>query len=193
MDERREEIIKPIRQAEPTEYDPKELTEVLSMYIRIGEKLIEKDLKISLMESCTGGFIASLLSNTEGISSEFSNSFVTYSNESKIDLGVDAGIIAQYGVYSKQAARAMADIVRKKLNCDIGVGVTGCLGRVDPENPLGIPGQVYFAVAFRDRVFDGFVLLKPGQSRFQDRIDTAAEIGTTLLKILEEYDENDHS
>ena len=99
------------------------------------------------MESATSGQIASLITDTEGSSAVLKGAFVTYCNEAKIMQGVPAEIIDKYTVYSKETAGAMAKACRKAYNANIGIGVTGTMGNVDPANPnVSVPGQVYFAI-----------------------------------------------
>ena len=74
----------------------------------IVELLIKKHKTIATMESCTGGFIASSITDIEGASEVLSFSAVTYSNEYKIKLGVSAKTIDTYSVYSMNVAREMA-------------------------------------------------------------------------------------
>ena len=109
--------------------------------------LIERELTITTMESCLSGQLASLITDTEGASAVLKGAFVTYSNEAKIRQGVDAGIVEKYGVYSGQTAVAMAEACRKTYSADLGVGVTGSFGNVDPNNADSVPGEVYFAVS----------------------------------------------
>ena len=63
--------------------------------------LIEKQTTISTMESCTSGLIASMITDTEGASAIFPGGYVTYSNETKMLVGVDEQVLRQYGVYSR--------------------------------------------------------------------------------------------
>ncbi|MBR6223241.1 MAG: CinA family protein [Lachnospiraceae bacterium] len=118
-------------------------------YLEIVNKLIEKKLTVSLMESCTGGLIASFITDNEGSSSIFKGSFVTYSNEAKIKQGVPSDVIETYSVYSKETAKAMAGACKSTYSSDIGIGVTGTFGNTDPANPdASVPGQVYYAIDY---------------------------------------------
>ena len=76
--------------------------------------------------------------------------FVTYSNEAKLRLGVSEKIINEYGVYSKETAAEMARVCREFYDADIGIGVTGTFGNVDPKNKDSAPGEVFFAVSTRE-------------------------------------------
>lgn len=110
--------------------------------------LKKKGLIITFVESCTGGALASALTNISGASEVLKDSFVTYSNEAKIALGVPPEVIAEHSVYSKECAMAMADAgYRKSVGASIAVGVTGSLNRVDPANPNDSqPGEVFIGV-----------------------------------------------
>ena len=121
--------------------------EVRSRYGYLTGQLIRKNFSIATMESMTGGLIASLITDTEGSSEIMKGAFVTYSNEAKIRLGVPAEVIKKYSVYSKQTAAAMAEACRSFYDADIGVGVTGTSGNIDPENPAGEPLKAYIAIA----------------------------------------------
>lgn len=120
---------------------------VRKKYEALTRLLIEKNISITTMESCTSGQIASLITDTEGASSIMKGAFITYSNEVKVLCGVDSEIIEKYGVYSKETAVAMAKTCREKLSADIGIGVTGSFGNIDPANPDSVPGEVYFAIS----------------------------------------------
>ena len=120
---------------------------VRSKYRNLTLYLIEKGLTISSMESCTGGQIASLLTDIEGSSSIFKGALVTYRNDVKIKSGVPQSVIEKFGVYSSETAEAMAEACRKSFDSDVGLGVTGSFGNVDPYNIDSVPGEVYFAIA----------------------------------------------
>ena len=105
---------------------------------------------ITTMESCTAGQIASLLTDTSGSSAIIEGAFVTYSNDAKIQIGVSEKIINEYGVYSKETAAEIAMVCREFYDADIGIGVTGTFGNVDPKNKDSAPGEVFFAVSTRE-------------------------------------------
>lgn len=110
-------------------------------------KKLAKDKKtIATMESCTGGGLASEITNISGASEVLKKSYVTYCNEAKIELGVPKEVIEKYTVYSAETAIEMATAVRKKAQANIGIGITGQLGRIDPQNPTGEVGNVWYAI-----------------------------------------------
>lgn len=100
----------------------------------IVRKFSENGYTIATMESCTGGSLAGAITNISVASDILRESYVTYCNEAKIKFGVPKEIIEEYSVYSLQAAKAMAKAVRNTANSDVGVGITGQLGRIDPRN-----------------------------------------------------------
>ena len=125
-------------------------SEIRNHYHELTDLLIERGLTITTMESATSGQLASLITDTEGSSAVLKGAFVTYCNEAKILQGVPAEILERYTVYSRETAEAMAEACRKAYGADIGIGVTGTMGNVDPANPeASVPGQVYFAIAMR--------------------------------------------
>ena len=158
---------------------------VCEKYHKITRLLIERKLMITTMESATSGQIASLITDTEGSSEVFRGAFVTYSNEAKIRMGVPEDIIRTYSVYSAQTAEAMAERCAAFYNADIGIGVTGTMGNIDPANADdSIPGYVYFAVYFRGAITSHTVKIEPQRSRLLYKLAAAEKIADTLLSLL---------
>lgn len=108
---------------------------------KIVEKLTQKNLSLSFMESCTGGFLANEITNISGASNIMRVSLVTYSTEYKEKFGVDKNIINTYTVYSTYTAKEMASKVGSFAESDIGIGVTGELGNTD--NSIN---KVYYSI-----------------------------------------------
>ena len=108
--------------------------------------LIEKKMTIATMESCTGGYVASSITDIDGSSSVLKFSAVTYSNEYKIKMGVSKEAIDKYSVYSMNVAREMAKKISNFANSDIGVGITGKINRVDENNLFGDDNKIYYAI-----------------------------------------------
>lgn len=101
--------------------------------------LIDNKITISTMESCTGGLLASLITDFPGASGILKFSAVTYSTEYKIKMGVNKDIIDKYTVYSKETAKEMAYNISSFSNSDIGVGITGRLSsNIDEEKSVDI-------------------------------------------------------
>lgn len=158
--------------------------EARALYRELTLTLIEKNKKITTMESCTSGQVASLITDTEGSSAILKGAFITYSNEAKIRQGVPAETIETYGVYSRETARAMAEAARKAYGADLAIGVTGSMGNVDPANADSVPGQVYFALDIEGAVTDYYRELPPQDSRNGYKLLVAKEIVEVLLPIV---------
>lgn len=108
-------------------------------------KLTQLSWMLSTAESCTGGMIASSCTDLPGSSVWFDRGFVTYSNESKIEmLGVDPEMIAAHGAVSKNVARSMALGAVYRSNSKVSVAVTGVAGPSGGsiEKPVG---TIWFA------------------------------------------------
>jgi nicotinamide-nucleotide amidase len=114
------------------------------------KNLIVRKKTIATMESCTGGFIASSITNVEGASNILKFSAVTYSNEFKIKMGVDPEIIDKYSVYSAETAKDMSKKISDYTNSDYGVGVTGKLKRADENNLHGEDNKVFISLYDKD-------------------------------------------
>ena len=110
------------------------------------ERACERELKLVTAESCTGGLLASLLTDIPGCSHAFERGFVTYSNEAKHEmLGVPDAVLRDPGPVSEPAARAMAEGALRNSRGDLALSITGYAEK-DPESdkPAGL---VHFAVA----------------------------------------------
>ena len=153
-------------------------------YQLLTKKLIEKQLTITTMESCTAGLLMSLITDTEGSSAVTKGGFVTYSNEAKILNGVPTETIEKYGVYSKETAEAMAMACRKTYDANIGIGVTGTFGNVDPNNKDSVPGQVFFAIDMNGDIISYERILEKQESRNAYKMAIAEQIVIELLKKL---------
>lgn len=114
---------------------------------RIIEILTETKKTIVTAESCTGGMIASALTDTPGASAAVYGGYVTYANTAKSRMiHVQARLIRDYGAVSNQVARAMADGARNTARADYAVAVTGIAGPDggSDKKPIGL---VYVAVS----------------------------------------------
>jgi len=96
---------------------------------KIVKLLTKKRLKISFVESCTGGLLSSAITSVNGSSKVFNLGLVTYSNESKIKvLKISKKFIIKYGSVSEQVCRAMVKNVSKIGKTKISISVTGIAG-----------------------------------------------------------------
>jgi len=104
----------------------------------VGEILKGQRLTLATMESCTGGLLASTITDVPGSSDYFKGGLVSYASEMKIAWGVDAEVVAEHGVVSAECAQEMARAVRERLSADIGIGITGVAGPDTQEDkPVG--------------------------------------------------------
>ena len=95
----------------------------------VGEAALRAHVMLTTAESCTGGWVAEVLTSVSGSSKWFERGFVTYSNLSKRELlGVSAVTLQQYGAVSEQTAREMAEGALKHSHAHISLAVSGIAG-----------------------------------------------------------------
>lgn len=108
---------------------------------QVVNKLIDRGFHISFAESCTGGLCCGTLVNVSNASKVLDMSFVTYANESKVELiNVNPETIKNYGVVSEQVAGEMCKGVAEKAHSEVGVGITGVAGPTGgtAKKPVGM-------------------------------------------------------
>jgi len=113
----------------------------------VGQLLVERGMTIAVAESCTGGLIASRITDNPGSSEYFVGGVVAYSNAAKCELlGVPAALLEEHGAVSDAVARAMAECVRERFGVDIGIATTGISGPTGgtATKPVGL---VHIALA----------------------------------------------
>ncbi len=119
----------------------------------VGKHLADRQQTLAVMESLTGGLLASTITNYPGSSKHFLGGVVAYSSDLKAQMGVPRATIEQFGVISPETARAMASAVRQLLKADYSIGVTGVAGpEMQEEKPVG---TVYIAIAGPHGLVDG--------------------------------------
>lgn len=112
-----------------------------------------KSFKISCAESCTGGLLSALFTEISGASKFFDRSFVTYSNQSKIEiLDVNPKTLNNFGAVSKEVAEEMVIGVKKKVNVDVAISITGIAGPDGgtSEKPVG---TVYISIFLKNNIY----------------------------------------
>ena len=110
-------------------------------------RLCDKELTVATAESCTGGLLASLLTDIEGCGHGFDRGFVTYSEEAKCQLlGLTAAMIDRNDAVTAEVAKAMAEGAIARCDADIALSVTGFAGPADDGKEEGL---VYAACARR--------------------------------------------
>lgn len=156
----------------------------------IVELLIKKHKTIATMESCTGGFIASSITDIEGASEVLRFSAITYSNEYKIKLGVSAKTIDTYSVYSLNVAREMAKNISEFAQSDYGIGITGKINRKDENNLFGDDNKIFYSIYDKenDKFYD-YTFTAIDDTRFNNKVMIKNEIAESLLNVLTSYEE----
>lgn len=126
---------------------------VLGAATRLGRALERAGLRVTCAESCTGGLIATALTEVGGSSAWFERGFVTYSNDAKAEvLGVPRELLAEHGAVSEPVARSMASGALAASRAQLALSVTGIAGPGggSVDKPVG---TVWF----------GWALVLPGQ------------------------------
>lgn len=96
---------------------------------QLAGELSRRGWRLGCAESCTGGFLAKVLTDLPGSSQWFCGSLVCYANEAKrAVLGVPADLLERHGAVSEACALAMADGACEQLGADLAVAITGIAG-----------------------------------------------------------------
>ncbi|MEY3088325.1 MAG: hypothetical protein RLZZ250_657, partial [Pseudomonadota bacterium] len=122
-------------------------TMIQDICLELGNALTKKKFRIALAESCTGGLVCQHLTNIPGSSFWFDRGFVTYSNESKIELlKVSQDTLLKFGAVSKEVSSEMALGALNESHAQIALSITGIAGPSGGsiEKPVG---TVFFAIA----------------------------------------------
>jgi nicotinamide-nucleotide amidase len=97
--------------------------------LSVAKQLLVSGERVAVAESCTGGFVAKVLTDVSGSSAWFDVGFVTYANEAKTTfLGVPARTITRSGAVSKAVVVAMAQGARRRAGADWAVAISGVAG-----------------------------------------------------------------
>ena len=122
---------------------------LVALAARLHERCLTRGMRLATVESCTGGLVGHLITETPGSSAYYLGGFVTYSDQLKRDLvGVPEEVLAAHGAVSAQAALAMAAGGRARTGADLGAAVTGIAGPDGGslQKPVGL---TYVAVSDR--------------------------------------------
>jgi len=123
--------------------------ELLELAERLGALLKSKEIKIATAESCTGGWIAKIITDVSGSSAWFDRGFVTYSNAAKMQmLEVKPETLELYGAVSAETATEMVNGALAHSDADCAIAVTGIAGPEGgtAEKPVG---TVFIAWAYK--------------------------------------------
>ncbi len=143
------------------------------------KKLTRKKLKISCVESCTGGMLANKITSINGASKIFNLGFITYSNQAKIKiLKVNKNIIKRYGAVSTECCKAMVVNLSKISKANINVSITGIAGPNGgtKKKPVGL---VYIGVKKGNKIIISKNLFKS-----RGRISTQKLAIKKVIKII---------
>ena len=119
---------------------------------KLVKKLIKQKLKISFVESCTGGLLSSTITSVSGSSKVFDLGLITYSNKTKINiLNVPKKIINKYGAVSNECCLSMVKNLDKISKADISVSITGIAG---PKGGTKLKpvGLVFIGIKKRNKI-----------------------------------------
>ncbi len=118
----------------------------------LGQLLMEKDLKLALAESCTGGYISHLITSVAGSSNYYNGCIVPYHNEFKHQLlKVDHLIFEKQGAVSKECVEAMVKETQHVFNADVAIAVSGIAGPGGGTSDKPV-GTVWIAVAHGNKI-----------------------------------------
>ena len=146
---------------------------------KVVKKLLQKKLKISFAESCTGGMLSSIITSIGGSSKVFNLGLVTYSNKAKIGiLKVPKKIIAKHGAVSKECCLSMVKNLSKISKTSISLSITGIAGPNGGTKfkPVGL---VYIGVKKGNKI-----VIKENLFKNKNRISIQKASVNTALKII---------
>ena len=165
------------------------IDEDLTMAQAIGKLLKERKQTIGTAESCTGGYIAHLLSKDPGASSNYKGTIVSYDNQVKIDLlGVPKEIIETKGAVSEETIRQMASGALSKLKSDWVIATSGILGP-DGGSENKPVGMVWIAVGNKEKILAEQFHFKFDRARNMEM--TTLNAFNMLRKLIESVDSRD--
>jgi|TARA_B110000967_G_scaffold152918_1_gene157174 nicotinamide-nucleotide amidase len=146
---------------------------------KVVKKLIQKKLKISFAESCTGGMLSSIITSVNGSSKIFNLGLITYSNKAKVDiLKVPKKIIIKYGAVSSECCLSMVKNLSKISKANISVSITGIAGPNggSKKKPIGL---VYIGIKNGNNTS-----IQKNLFKRKDRISIQKATTIKVLKIL---------
>ena len=142
---------------------------------KIGKMLLERNQTISTAESCTGGYIAHLISSVPGSSAYYEGSLITYSYEAKEQLlAVKQSTLAQFGAVSEEVVKEMVNGLLTHTKTNYGIAVSGIMGPTGgmPDKPTG---TVWMAVGNAEKIIT---------QKFHFRFDRQKNIQLTAMNAL---------
>ena len=151
---------------------------------KLGARLLMKRLRLATAESCTGGWVAKVITDIAGSSEWFECAIVSYSNASKHDfLGVPEGLLLDHGAVSENTVLAMLKGLFEQTRADAGISISGIAGPGGGSEDKPV-GTVWIAWGLRGRMaytqkfqFDG--------DRNQVRLQSVAAALDAMLEMIE--------
>lgn len=163
-----------------------EITEqsIQSTAKKLGTRLLMKSLRLATAESCTGGWVAKVITDIAGSSDWFECAIVSYSNTSKHHfLGVPDGLLLDHGAVSENTVLAMLRGLFEQTRADAGISISGVAGPGGGSEDRPV-GTVWIAWGLRGRMahtqkfrFDG--------DRYQVRLQSVAAALDAMLELVE--------
>jgi nicotinamide-nucleotide amidase len=145
----------------------------------IGKLLMERNLKIGSAESCTGGYIAHLLTSVPGSSAYFEGSIIAYSYDLKEKLlNVSTETLNSVGAVSEECVKEMVVGAVNAMNVDIAVAVSGIAGPGGGTTDKPV-GTVWLAVGNKEKVITSLINVDRGRAK---NIEYAANVGLNLIR-----------
>ena len=143
----------------------------------LGKLLTEQNLTLATAESCTGGKIASMLTEIPGASKYFKGSVVSYASQAKVDvLNISDEILEKYSVVSAEITEAMALSVQQMMKADFAIATTGNAGPNKGDSAAEI-GTVFIAIATPNGVFsEEFNFGQPREKVIDRAVSKALEL-----------------
>ncbi len=143
----------------------------------LGKLLTEQNLTLATAESCTGGKIASMLTEIAGASKYFKGSVVSYASQAKVDvLNISDEILKKYSVVSAEITEAMALSVQQMMKADFAIATTGNAGPNKGDSAAEI-GTVFIAIATPNGVFsEEFNFGQPREKVIDRAVSKALEL-----------------
>jgi PncC family amidohydrolase len=152
-----------------------------SLEVRLGQLFEDRDLWLAVSESSTGGLLGHLITNAPGSSTYFRGGVIAYANEVKVNvLGVSSQTLDRFGAVSKETVIEMARGVRKVLDADIGVAISGIAGPGGGTDEKPVGTTVIGMSALEKEAAKSFVF--PGE-----RLDIKTQAAQTAMQMVIDF------
>lgn len=156
-----------------------------NLMTEVVKKLDELHKTISTMESCTGGRVASEITNISGASDILKFSAVTYSSEYKIKMGVLSETIEKYTVYSPNVAREMSKSISEFSNSNYGVGITGKMDVIEDKQKRLENNKIYISIYDKDNdIYYEEIVIGEYLNRVENKTKVVNAIINKLIEII---------